>query len=1237
MFVVAGRTLTGCFLACFIILMLAGNSDAWRRRRRRRAPPPPPPPPPPDRTAPTFTYCPNGLGNQYTTTTSMTVSWRTPTATDNRGHASVSLTSGSGPGSTFSPGSHSIRYTARDSAGNQATCTVSFTVIVIRCLSLSSPAHGAISCTNSINVGSICTYSCTTGYKLSGGLVPRSCSRSGNSGLWTGSGSECIRVTCSALSSPSSGQLTCTDGSFYSSRCSISCNNGYTLQGSSSLLCGQSGSWSAGVPSCADTAAPAFTRCPSSQTVYAPSLSSRATVSWASPSVSDNSGESITPSLSSSSIRSGSSHAAGTYSVTYSAADSSGNEATCRFSVTVTVIHCSSLSASAPLQVTCPNGAIRGSVCTFDCSVGYRLQGQRSTECQKTGSAGSWDQPSPTCQILQCPTLVAPSHGRIVGDCSRNYGSRCNVACDIGYEISNGAQQCSAQAGSTDAFWVGSTPTCTRIYCRKPVLTTALQIITSQACPTGDQVPSGNQCRFSCSEGYYLSGNAALTCQHDRTWSQAAPTCHLITCAGSDLSPPVNGEKRGCSSSRENYGTVCTLACGTGYLPATPVQRTCSDDGNGDGDGVWTGPDLTCTIVTCPAPATPSNSRVTGCLYQGSLQGVDGRQKYSSTCSVVCSQGFSQTGGSSTMVCQADGQWDGQQILCQDTTPPVFVCPSNKRLFAGEDSSSAPILWSEWEPVMGTDRGAPLPATLYAIDSVEVGSSKPNVLVEGTHRVTYRGTDLAGHTTTCSFDIEIAVSRCAPVPLPEHGSVALLSGNGRCEDGPIFGADCRVSCEAGYRLSSGTDHIDRVCQRLTDISPVGYWTGQNEICNVKNCTVPAVINGFTEDCSRPKVSYQTTCHFHCQPGYSTPSGVESVTRTCQADETWSGQDLQCTVTKTCPASFDIDHGSVNPPECESSDTVRFNTRCEFACDAGYQIQGPSALACSTDGIWNHDVIPYCKDIQPPSFRGPCPHEITLAAQPGTLEAMVVFEEPIPNDNSGLVNLTRLAPNHGPGSTFEEGDTTIGYLATDSSRLSSRCDVVITVQVYRCAPHQPPLHGSLQGCPDPFHGSECHFSCDVGYDLIGEDTLSCDLSPDTLPVWSAGRPVCQIRTCPALVIDDPATLTGCGQPGESVPYGSVCTFHCPFGYDGEGDREKRCQADRTWSSTEFTCSRKACPSLVETSKISIEPESCLSDPRFEDTCNLACRSTGFEISPSILRETMCSGNQTWTKDVGQASV
>ena len=91
-----------------------------------------------DISRPTFLNCPPHLPqNADRGTTSATVSWATPTATDNSGFAPNITRTGKKPGERFSAGEHIIRYRAIDRAGNIGECT--FKVFVSgRCLNLAT-------------------------------------------------------------------------------------------------------------------------------------------------------------------------------------------------------------------------------------------------------------------------------------------------------------------------------------------------------------------------------------------------------------------------------------------------------------------------------------------------------------------------------------------------------------------------------------------------------------------------------------------------------------------------------------------------------------------------------------------------------------------------------------------------------------------------------------------------------------------------------------------------------------------------------------------------------------------------------------------------------------------------------------------------------------------------------------------------------------------------------------------
>ena len=82
-----------------------------------------------DISRPTFLNCPLHLPkNADRGTTSATITWATPTATDNSGFAPNITRTGKKPGERFSAGEHIIRYRAIDSAGNIGECTFKVSV-----------------------------------------------------------------------------------------------------------------------------------------------------------------------------------------------------------------------------------------------------------------------------------------------------------------------------------------------------------------------------------------------------------------------------------------------------------------------------------------------------------------------------------------------------------------------------------------------------------------------------------------------------------------------------------------------------------------------------------------------------------------------------------------------------------------------------------------------------------------------------------------------------------------------------------------------------------------------------------------------------------------------------------------------------------------------------------------------------------------------------------------------------
>ncbi|XP_022105727.1 sushi, von Willebrand factor type A, EGF and pentraxin domain-containing protein 1-like [Acanthaster planci] len=1205
------------FLLC-ILLLIPNPAECWWRRRRRRCPHPPDNPP-------YFTRCPSEKKvNTDEADGKKSVSYNMPEAADDRRLNAVRRIEGLSSGSKFPSGRNRILYEAVDSANQRAHCEFYVTVTVLRCPGIQAEYLRWHSCSKDNIAGSFCTFHCPTGYDV----VGSSTSLCKHDLSWSTPSPTCQVKTCTSLPDISNGGYSCSNSNKYNSVCTYYCNDGFGFQPGDSQERTCQDSWSGTAPSCIDTLPPVFDSCPRTLSREADDAATSALVSWAMPTAMDNVPSGLTV-FQIQGLPPGSRFSEGSQTIQYQARDAQGNTALCTFSVTVIVITCTALSAGDGLVINCPSGQIKGAMCTFQCDAGYQLLGGSSAICQ---SDQSWNPPQPTCEILRCPRLDPPAQGnfRDSQPCGVTFGSWCYFVCDTGYRIiGSPARHCVSRQDQASAFWDGTATECQIITCEVPQLGTGLLPTQPDVCSTGRDVAYNAFCSFECAEGYSLQGESSMTCGGDGQWQQTLPWCTEITCASSNLPAPVNGVKTGCSREHESYGTICTLSCNRGYTPTAPMQRTCQSDENDS--GVWSGQTISCSIVTCPRFPSPTNGFKSRCVRNGQNVTTGGLQRFDTTCTSACNEGYTIF-GTATRNCLVSGTWDGTSVECRDEKAPALQCPVNQVIFTREGHSTVTVSW-HWEPVKGTDAGREITAMLLSINSVPVTGPKPSTLEEGTYSLVYSATDNAGNSGSCSMQLEARVTRCTGLTVPQHGDIDLATGHGSCLGGAVYGSVCEISCNTGYTLSTEGATLRRRCNRLTNTSSQGYWTLEQPTCRPNWCPFPSITHGYISSCLGNGTTFGNSCPFHCDPGHRTASGESNRNRQCQADGSWSGPDFQCTVAVTCPGSFLLPHGWLDPPACRQNATLPYNTTCRFSCDDGFLQQGPTVKTCTDSGEWDNLQSTVCLDEQPPSFDVSCPQSVEVNSDFGVTSKVVTFEVPTATDNSGMVNVNRVSGHMAPGSRFPEGRTTVTYTATDPSALSSQCDVIVTVVVHRCERLQVPISGSIN-CDrsSPVVGTNCTLRCNIGYTLNGSQDRTCQLSSDDTPYWDGETTVCTIVKCPAQTAPPHSIKSGCNLPSE--PYGTECSFYCENGYEAQtsDDGRSRCLADGTWSGTDLVCNETRCPVLSPGAGIALTPYVCYGQPVFGHNCLLSCTQDGFVIDPPGSDYVTCRSNGKWSYNI-----
>ncbi|XP_062412645.1 E-selectin-like isoform X3 [Sardina pilchardus] len=297
------------------------------------------------------------------------------------------------------------------------------------------------------------------------------------------------------------------------------------------------------------------------------------------------------------------------------------------------------------------------SLCQSTCDEGHTLTDPLSSALV-CGASGRWNGTQPQCEVVQCPAITALQHGHISCDgdptTPNSYSTQCKFTCEDGFRLSGVSAVSCAASGQ----WTDQPPVCEVVQC--PAIT-ALQHghISCDGDPTTPNSYS-TQCKFTCEDGFRLSGVSAVSCKASGQWTDQPPVCEAVQCPAITALQHGHISCDGDPTTPNSYSTQCKFTCEDGFRLSGVSAVSCAASGQ------WTDQPPVCEAVRCPQIQTASDS-VMNCTG-----GMDGQEHtYTASCTFVCRQGY-LLHGNQTMMCSRHGNWTGEVPECQAPPEPLI-------------------------------------------------------------------------------------------------------------------------------------------------------------------------------------------------------------------------------------------------------------------------------------------------------------------------------------------------------------------------------------------------------------------------------------------------------------------------------------------------------------------------------------------------------------------------------------
>ncbi|OCU00923.1 sushi, von Willebrand factor type A, EGF and pentraxin domain-containing protein 1 isoform X1 [Xenopus laevis] len=787
-------------------------------------------------------------------------------------------------------------------------------------------------------------------------------------------------------------------------------------------------------------------------------------------------------------------------------------------------------------------GLLYESKVIYACNPGYQLVGSNVRVCQL--NRHWYSESPPTCVLLTCEKPPPIKYGYMKGE-NFEVGSKVEFLCEDGYELSGDVSWTCQKNGEWDKK---QTPTCMPSKCQDPPLYENHLVL--------KEIPNEvGVVRFSCKEGHVLEGSSVLKCLPSQQWNDSFPVCKLVFC----LPPPELTYGEPISVPSLYFGSTVKYTCVDGFLLKGDSVITCN------ASGMWSPDFPNCSPIECQQPEEIPNGIV-------DVQGLT----FLSAAPYTCKPGYELI-GNSTLICGADGYWQGGKPICKPIRCSkakeipngrfsfqslhygqtiTYTCNRGFRLQGqkvltcletGEWNSNPPSCMEiTCDPPQGIDNGF-VEGADYSYGAMIIYSCMPGFQLVGLamqtceesgwsssipmclhtdcglpphidfgHYTTYEEKILTDELKHGIFGVSNIISSPTTTSNTFKSENHSVKENFQLSD-YLYGTNVIYSCNNGYEIL-GTPVL--ACRED------GTWNGSAPVCAPIECSIPTVpengVMHYTDN------TIGSSVHFECKPGYELIGSDKSV---CLANREWSNEIPNCGIT-SCKTPNKIVHGYIE------ASNYTYMSIIHYKCDKGYQIYGLSQRTCQISKQWDGEE-PICVPVscgQPP----------------------MVMNGQVKGNEYTFSKTIEYVCNEGYMLYGEEIRTCLengNWSGTTPSCLAITCKIPTTIS-----------NGEVTGTECGV-GKEILYRCNHGFKMQGTSKLTC-LNDGT---WNSNAPLCEPIHC-----EPPEDISHGYLNTSNFRYNEYIHYVCFPGYEMHGSSIRQCLANGDWSGSPPTCLPCECP-------------------------------------------------------------